>query len=413
MQNELLLVVRCAKAPNRNYHFIFKTPADEGSEFFLRKSNLKWVEDISNPIRIDISGNWLTDIDLSPLESCESLEYLSVAVNKLETIDLTPLQNLKNLRHLDLSHNRFKEVDLTPLAGCENLVYLYLQENSFPKINIAPLMQLKQLSSAVLQLRHRGQRPKLVIDSFMSNVPPNLNDRLFAFFTDYRAGKVPEWLYDKNTEIRYSPRSYRELVTEFGWAEVKKHLVALSKKLRIGVEFEAQKIILDAFGMPELACYDGRVRDIVKLLLKDGSYDNGIQHLYTEMIHLLDAQLRRGGSTLYFDLNALSTTPGSVLIPSVLSRRPAEIQEVTLFDRSGRVDLFPLWLTSYGNKILTAMGVKRYVSKDQLSEINKALEEIDQDLTIERVVYDARKNKTQRYSTGEAILSHLRQTVAT
>ena len=412
MLDKLLLVVRCAKAPTKNYHFVFKTPADDGSEFFQRTSNLEWIEEIENPVRIDISSNWLTKVDLSPLESCSDLEYLSLAVNKLERVDLTPIQECKRLRHLDLSHNRLTTVDLTPLAGCRDLVYLYMQENMFNTVNIAPLLQLKQLTTAVIQMTHHNIRPKLVIDSYMSNIPPNLNDMLFAFFTNRITGFVPDWLYDKNTEIEYSPKSYRELVAEFGWAKVKQHLLALSMKLKIGVEFAAQKILLEAFGMPELACFDGRVREIVKALPTSGSYDDGVSQLYSQMVILLETQLKKGGSTLYFDMDALSTTPGSVLIPSILSRREVELQEVVLFDRSGKVDLFPLWLTSYGNKILTALGVKRYVPNSRISEINKALKDINHDLVIEKVVYDARENMIQNYSTGQVILSYVKQAVA-
>ena len=383
------------------------------SEFFFRRSNLEWVNEIERPVRIDISSNWLTHVDLKPLESCKDLEYLSLAVNKLEKVDLTPLQNCPRLRHLDLSHNKLKDVDLTPLAGCEELVYLYLQENMFEQVNIAPLLDLKQLTTAVIQLTRKSQRPKIVIDSFMSNVPPNLNDTLFSFVTGYRAGMVPDWLYDKNTEIEYSPRPYHELVAEFGWARVKEHLVALSKKLKLGVEFVAQRVLFNSFGMPELACYDGRVRDIVKFLPISGSYDEGVQHLYSKMVGLLESQLKRGGSTLYFDLDSLSTTPGSVLLPSVLARREVEIQEVVLYDKSGTVDLFPLWLTSYGNKILTVLGCKRYVSKSRLPEINKALKDINHRISIEKAVHDGREDKNQSYSTGHVILSHIRQTVTT
>ncbi|MGD9397863.1 MAG: leucine-rich repeat domain-containing protein, partial [Candidatus Thorarchaeota archaeon] len=402
-----------AKAPAKNYHFIFKTQADEGSVFFERKSNLEWVEEIENPVRIDISSNWLTNVDLQPLESCTELEYLSLAVNKLESVDLTPLQNLKKLRHLDLSHNRLKSIDFTPIAGCENLVYLYLQENKLSEVNIAPLFGLKQLTTAVIQLVHRGTRPRIVIDSYMSNVPPHLNDILFSFYTGRRAGDVPDWLYEKKTEVEYSPRPYSDLVAKFGWAGVKKHLVALSKKLKLGVEFTAQKILLGAFGMPELACFDGSVREIVKFLPTSGSYEEGVLKLYSDMVNLLEAQLKRGGSTLYFDTDTLSTTPGIVLLPSVLSRRSTEIQEVVLFDQSGNVDLLPLWLTSYGHNILKALGYKRYVANSRISEINNALKGLNHELVIEKVLHDERKDKTQHLSVGQAIQSHVRQTVAT
>ena len=410
MSNKLSLVVRCAKAPAKNYHFIFKTYADDGSEFFRRRSNLEWIEEVDRPVRIDISSNWLTDVDLCPLESCNDLEYLSIAVNKLTSIDLTPLQHCTRLKHIDLSHNMLTDIDLTPLAGCKSLETLYLQENVFTEVNIAPLLDLKNLTTAVIQLTRRGTRPRLVIDSFMSNVPPHLNDPLFSFYRGRKAGFVPEWLYEKNTEIEYSPKPYRNLVDEYGWSGVKTHLVALSKKLRIGVEFNAQMFLLDALEMSELACFDGRLRDIVKLLPTSGSYDEGVHQLYSDIVKLLEKQLKRGGSTLYFDTDALSTTPGGVLLPAVLSRRAEEMQRIVLLERSGEVDLFPLWLTSYGNKILTALGFKRYIASSQLDLIYDALRDINHSITVEKVEYNAQEPKEN--STGHVIQSYIRQTVA-
>ncbi len=409
LSDRLLLVVRCAKAPAKNYHFIFTVAPDDGSTRNRLKSNLKWVEAIDNPVRIDISSNWLTEVDLSPLANLNGLEYISIAVNKLETIDLTPLQNCKRLRHLDISHNNLKEIDLSPLAGCKDLRYLYLQENMFREVNIAPLYELDQLTTAVIQLTRHRPPPKIIIDSFMSNEPPNLNDILYAFITKHRAGAFPKWLYDKNVEIEYSPKSYGELVNEFGWAIVKEHLTALSKKIKIEIEFAAQQILLKAFGMSELACYDGRVRDIVKSLPISGSFSNGIRQLYSKMVDLLESQLKRGGSTLFFDMDALSTTPGCVLIPSLLARRDEEIQEVTLFDESGKIDLYPLWLTSYGSKILTAMGFERYASQSRISEIDKALRAINHSLSIKKVLHITQEKATTESTTGEVILSHVRQ----
>ncbi len=407
LTDRLYLIVRSSKAPLKDYHFIFRTPADEGSEFFQRKTDLDWVEEINQLVRVDVSSNWLVEVDLSPLASCTDLEYLSLASNRLEEIDLSPLQNCKHLRNLDLSHNNLTKIDLTPLAECKNLRYLYLQENKFKEVNIAPLLGLEQLLTAVIQLTHRGVQPKIIIDSFISNLPPNLNDTLFAFFTNQRVGFVPDWLYDKNTEIEYSPKSYPELVSQFGWAEVKKHLMALSKKLKIGMEFTAQKIFLNALGIPELGCYDGKLRDIVQLLPTCGSYKEGVCSFQSKLVILLENQLEDGGSTLYFDVDALATTQGSVLIPKILNRRNKEMQEVILYDRKGYVDLLPLWSTSYGNKILKALGIGRQVRSSQLSEIQKAFNKINHDLVIEKIVYDAREEKKDQYSIGEVIRSHI------
>ncbi|MFW9808360.1 MAG: leucine-rich repeat domain-containing protein [Candidatus Thorarchaeota archaeon] len=410
MSDKPFLTVRSAREPLIDYHFIFKTPADEGSNFHQRKSNLEWVEEIDKAVRIDISSNWLTEVDLSPLTSCKGLEYLSLAVNRLQTIDLTPLQNCKRLRHLDLSHNNLTEIDLTPLAECESLVYLYMQENRFSRVNIAPLLKLKYLTTAVIQLTHRGPRPKIIIDSFMSNKPPHLNDVLFAFIAGRKANFVPEWLYDKSAEVEYSPQSYAELVAKFGWRVVKEHLLALSKTLKIENEFSSQNLLLKEFGFPELACYDGKLRDIVKLLPTKGTYETGVHLLKSRIVSLLEKQLETGGSTLYFDMEILATTCGSVLIPSLLKRRESEMRDVTLFDRKGTVDLLPLWATSYGHKILRALAVGRRINSSRLPAIEKALNEVNHDLQVEKVVYDARKHNNES-SLRSVILSHLNKSL--
>lgn len=411
-KKEVALTVRCAKQPSKNFHFIFKTDADKGSTFEQRGSNLEWVEQIEQPVRIDISSNWLTDVDLTPLSSCENLEYLSLANNSLETLDLSPLESCKRLRTLDLSHNYLKDIDLSPLSGCTSLRYLYLQENMFKKVNVAALFQLDNLTIAVIQLTTRATRPKVVIDSPMSSSPPNLNDVVYAYLIERKAGFIPEWLYNKDSEIEYEPRTYRELVKEFGWDGVKKHLTAISKSLRIGDDFQTQQILFTALGIPELACYDGSLRDLIKLLPTNGSYDEGIISLQSKMVNTLEEQLEQGRSTLYFDVDALSTTRGSVLIPLILQRRDLEMEDVTLFDHKGRIDLLPLWVTSYGSKILKALNLGRWVTSIRLPDIEKALTKINHEVAIEKVLYDEGNEKDGLYSTGKVLLSHVRSTLS-
>jgi len=410
--NKVTLTVRCAIESADNFHFLFKTPADKGSTFDERTSDLEWVREIKDPFRIDISANRLTKVDLSPLSSCRKLDYLSLGDNRLKSLDLSPLESCKRLRNLDLSHNYLKEIDLSPLSGCENLTYLYLQENIFKKVNIAPLFQLENLSIAVIQLTHRAPRPKVVIDSLMSSSPPNLNDVVYGYLIERKAGFVPKWLYNKDSDVEYEPQTYKELVKKFGWDGVKKHLTAVSKSLRIGDEFKTQQLLLTALGIPELACYDGHLRDLVKLLPDSGSYDDGIITFRSEIVRVLENQLKQGRSTLYFDVDALSTTSGSVLIPLLLKQRNREMEKVTLFVNKGRIDLLPLWITGYGSKILSALNYGRWVPAAYLPEIEKALATVNHEVTIEKVVYDAGNENDAIYSASRVLLSHVRRTLS-
>lgn len=410
--SKITLTVRCAKQSSKNFHFLFKTDADKGSTFEHRTSNLEWIEEIEQPARIDISANRLTEVDLESLSTCDTLEYLSVSNNLLETIDLSPLESCKRLRNLDLSHNYLKTIDLSPLASCDALTYLYLQENTFKKVNVSPLFQLDNLSVAVIQLTHRAARPRVVIDSPMSNSPPNLNDVVYAYLIERKAGFIPEWLYNKDSEIQYDPRSYRDLVEEFGWVGVKEHLTAVSKSLRVSDDFKTQQILLSALGIPEFACYDGRLRDLVKLLPDSGSYDDGLITFQFEMVKVLEEQLEHGGSTLYFDVDALSITRGSVLIPLLLRQRDHEMENVTLFDNKGRLDLLPLWVTGYGSQILNALNFGRWTSSDRLPDIEKALSKINNKVAVERVAYDAGNEKDSVYNTSKVLLSHVRSMIS-
>jgi len=411
-KNKITLTVRCAKRVSKNSHFLFRTAADKGSTFEQRTSNLKWVKEIEEPVRIDISSNRLIKVDLSPMSSCDNLEYLSLSDNKLDTIDLSPLESCKRLRNLDLSHNFLKNIDLSPLVGCEDLTYLYLQENMLDKVNVAPLFELENLTIAVIQLTHRAHRPKIVIDSPMSNNPPNLNDLVYGYLIEQKAGLVPEWLYNKDSEILYEPRPYRELVEEFGWDGVKHHLIAISKSLRVGNDFRTQQILFEALGIPELACYDRSLRDIVKHLPDSGTYEDGIIVLQSAMIEVLERQLKQRRSTLYFDVDALSMTRGSVLIPLLLKQRDREMENVTVFEHKGRIDLLPLWVTSYGSKILSALNFGRWISPLHFSEIENALTKINHRVAIEKVAYDLGNEKDALYSTGKVLLSHIRRTIS-
>jgi hypothetical protein len=130
------------------------------------------------------------------------------------------------------------------------------------------------------------------------------------------------------------------------------------------------------------------------------------------MVKVLEEQLEQGGSTLYFDVESLSTTRGSVLIPLLLKQRECEMKNVTLFNNKGRLDLLPLWVTGYGSQILKALNLGRWVSSDRLPDIEEALNKINHEVAIEKVVYDAGNEKEGVYSTSKVLLSHIQSTIS-
>ncbi len=280
-------------------------------------SNLEWVKELPEIVRLDISCNYLQTVDLSPLAECQNLKYLDLSENVIDTIDLTPLRSCKRLETLDLSYNSLEDVNLTPLIECEKLRYLYLHRNKLDTINIAPLNHLRKIEKVIIDTM-KQRKPVPVYKAVFPAPPPNLNDVLYAM--TFKTAR-PEWLEGcpDIKIIRMKPDSYETHVNKHGWSSVKKHLQTAKDLVPKHRDFEAQKAILSNLGIPELACYDGSIADIVELIPSSGTYEDGMLEIQTGLISLLTRQLEQGGSTLFFDIDELATTPGSVLVPLIRS----------------------------------------------------------------------------------------------
>lgn len=116
---------------------------------------------------ISLAANDLEVIDLSPLQSCQSLAVLSLNSNRISYLDLTPLKACTHLERLWLHDNRLESVDLTPIASCKSLRSLYLEDNSLHNVtlDLSPLSSTPNLRS----LRLGGNRlgGKLDLTSLM------------------------------------------------------------------------------------------------------------------------------------------------------------------------------------------------------------------------------------------------------
>jgi len=95
---------------------------DDGTQ-----QQVEFEEDVVE-IRLRTLG--ITDIDLTPLASCTSLEVLMLSQNQLQTINLTPLATCDSLMVLWVHLNQLQTIDLTPLSSLR--VYrLRLEGNQF------------------------------------------------------------------------------------------------------------------------------------------------------------------------------------------------------------------------------------------------------------------------------------------
>jgi len=400
-----VIVARYTDTTNPDDQRFLYGPSEPTSHVKYVSSDLHWVKEIKNLVRLDISCNYLSQVDLSALEGCTTLKYLDLSENALENIDVSPLNTCKKLETLDLSYNRIKDVNLTPLINCESLRYLYLHRNQLDTINIAPLEPLKQLQKVIID-NLKARKPVPVFKAEFGDKPPNLNDVLYAMtFKTER----PDWLEGcpQTKIIELQPESYEKHVQKHGWKSVSTHLVAAKSLLSSKKDFIAQSAILEDLGMPELACYDGSISDIIELIPETGTYEDGVEVIRTGLISLLRDQLENEGSTLFFDIDKLATTPGSVLVPIIVSRREKELKDIILYHYDGRVNLMPMWLTGFGFNILQAFGCRREEEKTAIPQI---LERSSSDIGIEiplKKTKSIKKFNALGSSPSKALLDHV------
>ncbi|MHA1636678.1 MAG: leucine-rich repeat domain-containing protein [Candidatus Thorarchaeota archaeon] len=330
--------------------------------------DLSEIKDITQLQRIDIACNKLSAIDLSPIAYCKNLRYLDLSENNLTEIDLSPISKCTKLMRLDLSSNLLTNVDLDPLYHNRNLHTLYLQHNNILRLNITPLILLAELNHANLEgfktVTLEVGQPVTTMTSTEYHVEPLLKTMLET--------NTPAWLDLKKLDKRIKTISYEKLVSTHGWNTVKDRLRRIIPLAGSKVNFELQKILLNQFGMPELACYDGDLSDIIELIPEDKNYSDSLGDLYLNLLVLLKEQLDRDGSTLHFDIDKLADKQSSVLIPILLEKRQKEMKNIRLEIQKSRINLAKLWQTGYGHEILSALGMRKTVNRDEFLTVKNA-----------------------------------------
>lgn len=97
---------------------------------------------------LDVSGNFVDEIELTTFEHLTALKWLNLAYMNLTQFNVNVLKHQKNLKHLNISNNHLKEIDFTPLKS-KSLEELYLEGNDLTQVNIStepPFTKLRQLA---------------------------------------------------------------------------------------------------------------------------------------------------------------------------------------------------------------------------------------------------------------------------
>ncbi|MHA1908684.1 MAG: leucine-rich repeat domain-containing protein [Candidatus Thorarchaeota archaeon] len=345
--------------------------------------------------RIDIATNRLEQINLSPLADCKELKHLDISDNRIQHIDLAPLAECKHLVRLDLSHNELREIDISPLVNCTELEVIYMHENRISEVNATALLNCPRIAEFTLDY---SSGKKMILVGHVDNSGNHIKyygDPLLEYAIKQ---KKPSWLKHEQMKPLPTFQSYSWLVKKFGWAKSKDWMISITNLLGVEHGYPLQQILFENLGMPELACYDGDFSDIIRLLPDKGSYKKGVELLRERMIKTLQEQLDNEGSTLFFDIDALSTRDASVLIPVILNRRKKELERITLLVNENSVDLKPLWKTGYGYEILKALKMRERVSRKDFAFVRKAFAKIGIKLRLSEDQKKAEKNANPELS---------------
>ncbi|UCE10900.1 MAG: leucine-rich repeat domain-containing protein [Candidatus Thorarchaeota archaeon] len=277
----------------------------------------------------------------------------------IRSIDLTPLTDCSELHALNLSDNELRELDLGPLHSCRKLVEINLSRNNLKSIDLSALA-FSTIRRAMIDQKHG--RPILLFEPIFREV-------------EFKGWKLGE-LVDLAQDSREAPHA--------DWAKTVK---ALEERVRWTPDsswFAVQRGLLRYLSMIEIGGVDGDPR----LILEDVSAEHGeeiLTRIYEKTVSLLSAQLRRGGPTVFLDVEVMKRTSAACLVPEILESREKEMEDLIVPIRKDRAYLDEVVITHYGFEVVMGLGLEMRVGKRGLKRLKKSFEEVGYIFNTEEV----------------------------
>ena len=303
----------------------------------------------------------LNSIDLAPIEDCSKLTRIDLRGNRLKEIDLTPLSNLTKLEYLNIASNGLHNIDLTPLTGLMKLKGLFLRGNGLAEIDVTPLA----LSTQLRYLTY-GQDVRIIADHLLQHYGTNLVRNKIEVFQE---------------SIPAATNVVRVLTRTGDCIELQKILLQMvNSTTRV---MEKQFHILHVLGMSELTGLDVSLYEAIKAAPVRKGLTDFIDYIYREIVKIMDDQINREGFIAFFNIEKMKESYAAYLIPKILKRRQEEFKELCLYqDESGLIDLTPLWVTSFGYNILSALDMGQEIESTNFDEIEKSLKKVNLQVCI-------------------------------
>ncbi len=331
------------------------------SHNWIRAIDLSPLSGNTNLMHLDLSQNPLSGIDLSPLSNCSALENLILDWTQMLELDISPLSECHNLRKLGLSHSRVEQIDLYPLIGCSKLESLDISGTNAMTIDLWPLFSLPCLKGFEVSRR------------------TNLESRGAPISIPWSKGL-------DGLQGRVSSADVHTILSEAGLSGFIEYASILEHDASPLGTFYLRMFILESFGFSHFRGFDGDVIELLRSVEDTNDFQVVQNDMRIKLLSKLHAQLANGGSTHFIDVDKARSIPElAVLVPKVLDLRKKEVESVRLHLRDGLVDLFPLWETSYGFEMLSALCLGLSTNEKGLKLIRKELSKLGinlQDITL-------------------------------
>ncbi|MDF1539629.1 MAG: leucine-rich repeat domain-containing protein [Candidatus Thorarchaeota archaeon] len=325
---------------------------------------------------LDLSHNWIREIDLGPFSDNKNLKHIDLSQNPLSRIDLAPLTNCHALENLILDWTQIMELDIYPLSKCHNLRKLGISHNRVEIIDLYPLIACSKLESLDISGINA-----MDIDLWPLFSLPHLNEVEVSRRTNLEIRGAPisiSWLKGLDgLQERVSFVDVKAILAKVGLSGFIKYASTLERKAGPLGRFYLRMFILESFGFPHFIGFDGDVIQLLESIEDTGDFQLIQSKLRTNLLFELDNQLANGGSTHFLDLDKSRTIPElAVLAPRVLDLRKQEVESILLNSREGRIDLTPLWETSYGFEMLSALCLGLSTDEKGLDTIRRELSKL-------------------------------------
>jgi len=163
--------------------------------------------------------------------------------------------------------------------------------------------------------------------------------------------------------------------------------IQIANLLRISMESLYQKhwlktnhVLLSIFMLPELLGIDSNIFREISSIQQSTSVAQASEFLFELLIGITENQIKNGGSTLFFNVDRISSTRSAVIIPDLIKARYREtlfvLQEIdNMLPKLTKewVDVSRLWRTSNGFRLLKARNIGTHIHINEYKELRDRL----------------------------------------